>query len=429
MAKQENSPETGLPETACRNAIIDVCRRTSITCYNGKAMIPASSAPLLGKLTKLGMKKKNILFLQVLLKSQEECTYEPARRGGFNKEELDSVNRVQMRLSYITKSNRKNRVISRPSLEQNKQGAIVVVDALGSTVCIVVLNALSDATLLGRKELVDSYQKEGKLFWTKGCSLSGNCNYSYMEALFRDNQQLVKQFGIGQEGYIHSIIPWSNKAKQGTKKAMGCAKLNYDNRNGRNVQFQCGNLLYRCIAYHSLTQQGHPAQDSITKMCGAATMDYEYCVLELLKIYGTYVRHTKTKHRSQAKPLDIRNYEVTDMKHAINRFEACSEAPGAIHQDSTVEAAAVCTAFVAEGELRSTYTHNAEAGQLFLEWGSLVLPYGARDAIIFCGNSFHAPVPPTPSSQVIDTNRKRKQLASAPMKVKRYSLASFVKSL
>ena len=200
-------------------------------------------------------------------------------------------------------------------------------------------------------------------------------------------------------------------------------KLNYENKNGENVQFQCGNLLYRCIAQHSLTKNGNPTQDSIMKMCGAATMTYEYRILVLLKLYGSYVRH-----RIEAKPLDLCNYEITDMKNAINRFEAYGEAPGAIHQDSTVEAAAVCTAFVGEGELRSKYTHNAEGGQLFLEWGALVLPYGPSDAIIFCGNSFHAPMPPTPSEQIVASNKKREKGGLPKVKVKRYSLASFVKN-
>jgi hypothetical protein len=299
---------------------------------------------------------------------------------------------------------------------------------MGSTVCIVALNALSKEVLLGRQELVHTYQEEGLLFWAKGCSLSGKCNYGYMDGLFRKSRELSQQFGIGKEGYIHSIVPWSKKAKMGSKKATGCVKLNYENKKGENVQFQCGNLLYRYIAEHSLTEQGNPAQDSIMKICGEATMQYEYRILELLKIYSSFVRHTKTKHRIEAKPLDISNHEIPDMKHAINRFEAHYEAPGAIHQDSTVEAAAVCTAFVEEGELRSKYTHNAEGGQLFLEWSALVLPYGPRDAIIFCGNSFHAPMPPHPSEQLITTNRKRKQDSSPPVTVKRYSLASFVKS-
>jgi hypothetical protein len=186
-----------------------------------------------------------------------------------------------------------------------------------------------------------------------------------MDGLFRDNLQLPRQFGISEEGYIHGIIPWSKKAKIGTKKATGCVKLNYENRNGENVQFQSGNLLYRCIARHSLTEQGNPAQDSIMKMCGEPTISYEYRILELLKVYGSYVRHTNTKQRTLAQALDICNYQITDLKHANNRFESQNEAPGAIHQDSTVEAAAVCTAFVGEGELSAKYTHNAEGGQLF----------------------------------------------------------------
>jgi hypothetical protein len=428
MADCDNSCSPVPALTSCRNAIINLCKRTTIVKHHGEDQIPVSTKPLLEHLTKLGMKKCNILFLQVLFKGQKDCTYQPVLRGGFHKdEEINAVNRVQMSLSHITKHHRVNRVIVRPLLAHNEQGAIVVIDGLGSTVCIVALNSLSSDVVLGRKELVDTYQTEGKLFWTKGCSLSGNCNYSYMDTLFRDNLQLAKEFGISEQGYLHSIVPWSKKAKIGIKKATGCVKLNYENKDGENVQFQCGNLLYRCIAEHSLTIQGNPAQDSIMKMCGESTMSYEYRILELLKLHGRYVRHTNTKHRIDAKPVDISSYEITDMKHAINRFESNGEAPGAIHQDSTVEAAAVCTAFVAEGELSSKYTHNAEGGQLFLEWGALVLPYGASDAIIFCGNSFHAPMPPNPSKQVCSTNKKRKRQALQLLKVKRYSVASFVK--
>ena len=375
------------------------------------------------------MEKTNILLLHVTVKGLQECTYESALRGGFHSNgELDAVNRVQMSLSYVSKYHRKNRVIRRPSLANKETGAIVIIDGLGSIVCIVLVNALSNATLLGRQELVDTYQEEGKLYWTKGCSLSGNCNYSYMDQLFRDNYHLSRQFGIGEEGYVHGVVPGSKKNSSVTKKAVGCVKLNYDNQKGKNVQFQCGNLLFRCIAHHSLTQQGNPAQDSIIRMCGKLTMHYEYRILELLKLYGSYVRHTNTKHRIKAQPVDISDYEITDIKHAINRFESHGEAPGAIHQDSTVQAAAICTAFVGEGELSSKYSHNAVGGQLFLEWGALILPYGESDAIIFCGNSFHAPMPPTPSKQFFSVNKKRKHIGSAPLKVKRYSLASFVKS-
>jgi hypothetical protein len=430
MANDKNSCPTEVRrETTCRNAIIDLCKRTRVISYHGKDLIPIPIVPLLESLTKLGMERKNLLFLRVLFKGPKDCTYEPALRGGFHRDkELDAVNRVQMSVSHITKHHRKNRVIVRPSLADNEQGAIVVIDGLGSTVCIVALNALSNAVLLGRKELVDTYQQEGKLFWTKGCSLSGNCNYSYMDGIFRNSLEVPRQFGIGEQGYIHGIIPWSKKAKVGNQKATGCVKLNYENQKGENVQFQCGNLLYRCIAHHTLTEQGNPAQDSIMKMCGELAMHYEYRILELLKLYGSYVRHTNTKHRIKAEPLDVSNYQITDLKHAINRFESYGEAPGAIHQDSTVEAAAVCTAFVGEGELSSKYTHNAEGGQLFLEWGALVLPYGPNDAIIFCGNSFHAPMPPTPSTQFVSTNKKRTNDGSALLKVKRYSVASFVKS-
>ena len=113
-----------------------------------------------------------------------------------------------MCVSHVKKYKQKNRVIVRPSLADNEEEAIVVIDGLGSTVCIVTLNALSNTVLLGRQELVHTYQKEGKLFWTKGCSLSGNCNYGYMDVLFWKSLELPQQFGIGTEGYTHSIIPW-----------------------------------------------------------------------------------------------------------------------------------------------------------------------------------------------------------------------------
>ena len=224
MAQQETSPQTVPPEKACSKAIMDLCNRTDIISFHGGDIIPAKTIPSLEKLTNLGMEKHNILFLQVVLKqSNKACHYEPALRGGFHREqELDSVNRVQMRLSYITKRYRNKRVIVRPSLADNQQGAIVVIDGMGSIVCIVALNALSNITLLGRRELVDTYEKEGKLFWSKGCSLSGNCNYSYMDVLFRDSLELPRQFGIGKDCSIHGIIPWSKKAKIGTKKGTGC---------------------------------------------------------------------------------------------------------------------------------------------------------------------------------------------------------------
>ena len=98
-------------------------------------------------------------------------------------------------------------MIVRPLLAYNEQGAIVVIDGMGSTVCIVALNALSNAVLLGRQELVHTYENEGKLFWTKGCSLNGNCNYDYKDTLFWNTLQLPRQFGISEEGYIHGIIP------------------------------------------------------------------------------------------------------------------------------------------------------------------------------------------------------------------------------
>jgi hypothetical protein len=81
------------------------------------------------------------------------------------------------------------------------------------------------------------------------------------------------------------------------------------------------------------------------------------------------------------------------------------------------------------GKLSFQDTVDADSGQLFLEYGSAVLPYGHRDCIFFCGNTFHCPLPLNPATATTIENKKRKQGGEKKVELCRYSVASFLGKL
>jgi len=79
-----------------------------------------------------------------------------------------------------------------------------------------------------------------------------------------------------------------------------------------------------------------------------------------------------------------------------------------------------------EGGELSSKNVGGEAGLLFQEYGCVVLPYGARDFIMFCGNSFHCPLPVHPKQPSQPGNKRKRGKDREEVKVKRYSIATFL---
>jgi hypothetical protein len=148
-----------------------------------------------------------------------------------------------------------------------------------------------------------------------------------------------------------------------------------------------------------------------------------------MKIFNPFLLFTSGINRKRSTPNEIGGLGKESFCHAVNRFEYSHPFPGAIHQDNVVNSVCCVSAFVEGGKLSASDTVNAESGQLYIEYGSVLLPYGVRDCIFFCGNSFHCPLPPNPSTATIMENKKRKHNSEDKIELCRYSVASFLGKL
>jgi len=357
----------------------------------------------------------NVRVWKVLITGdmEEHRKDDAALRGGFTTQERREVNKIPLSLRCLRQAPNgrgKNRILEPPVLQFNVKGATVVLDAKGKPVCISIHNALQLPDIEAREHFVKSIEEQGKLAWCKGCGLSGLTRRKCMMEQFLHNAEVTRSyFGGKHSGYSPQDIVSSTKSG----KPSDSTRLAYKNLNYREASFQVGNFIPRHIVSFTNVSVEH-----VGFLCLTTVINY-------LKMFNLCLRFTQKVTREDTPAVDISEEPMTSFKHAINRFEAHQTCQPANHQDSTVCAACGVSSFVEGGELSSKNV-GGEAGLLFRECGCVVIPYGARDFIMFCGNSFHCPLPVHPKQLSQPGNKRKRRKDTEEVKVKRYSIATFL---
>lgn len=406
--------------------------RTSVTRRTKSGLVASASTPqqtkdLLIKLKEMGVEDEAIFLYQVEITNCSGLpkTDKAAHRGGFTAKERQVANKVSVGVRTYSempgmngrsrKAMKENRMLPRPFLPEEEKGATILLDAKVNTVAVVFHNYLEEEEIISRKAFISLSEESGVLGWCKSCGLSGITNTLQLWKWICSRVDVrVAYFGKSESAYTVLEVHANGKRKG----ACSSHKLSYINRQGKTKMFQIGNHIFRHIFSYK-RKTGNPLRSPEVK-------PYESAIIQGLKNLNPFLLFTSGVNRKESTPHELDGIGKECFCHAVNRYEYSHPFPGALHQDKVVNSVCCVSAFVEGGILSSANTVNAESGQLFIEYGSLLLPYGLRDCIFFCGNSFHCPIPPNPCTDTISENRKRKQDSKPILQLHRYSIASFL---
>ena len=215
----------------------------------------------------------------------------------------------------------------------------------------------------------------------------------------------------GGKANSHAFVDAVPSTKTGTSTECQCVKL-HDNPDQHPTQCTIGNCIPRTTVERKIGKKQQPLAKTIGKVCGDKSFLCEKHVRGLFQSFQSSLHFTQTRRRRSSAKMNLEHLEVHHLKHTLNKMVSCHFAPPSIHQDKTVHAVAAVSCFVEGSELRSVQDASADSGQLFLEWGGLLLPHGRRDVILLCGNSFHAPLLPTVSEATNGNVATRHSMAS-----------------
>ena len=360
-----------------------------------------------------GICMENVVAYQsVVISLDKEYENEPgALRGGFTSSERKRVNKVPLLARTFrhipgrgndANTNARRRFIARPDIPDDEKGAILVFDTDRSLVGVVLLNILGENATRSRHFLVEKCKQWLLLGWAKICGISGTPNPFHILRYFSWNAMTRHSFfGSKHAGYrVNALIPSSRSGV-----ITDSTKIEYVNLKGKVKSFQGGNFIYRSILDYK--------RKTNNPVLLAETRPYLDTAVDLLQQFSGFILLTKTVNRvpvDQEDIMDISDLPFYRFKHAINRFDANCHFQPAMHQDSTVHSACIVSSFVTGGAIASSNI-GATCGQIFLEQGP-ILPYAFRDAVMFCGNSFHAPLPINPLHHDNDDCPKRYSIVS-----------------
>lgn len=300
-------------------------------------------------------------------------------------------------------------------VDSKEPALCIVCDRHGNVGLLHLQNVFSEYEIELRANVRKNLVKACHKGWMKGCGLSGDLNYVHVKRdIEKKKIARTGYFGEHEEEYGKKVqINPTYQGKGATAKAM------YTNRQGKEIIFQIGNYLRRCVVEGTDPKLGWQNSGN-----GPKNNFYLNRKLELLNAVGDSIcwpddMKTRGGLSKHVRMKSIADTSPRNSSFAMNLSVSGDSTAHSLHWDGRVFGACITSSEPGRHELSSAgRIPGADAGEFFHEFGGLVHGCGSRDAFIFNGCYLHAGLMPHAAT-------KRHQKKNKKLKAQRYSYVLF----